>query len=309
MKKYIKLARLDHWIKQFFMIPGILIALMLIKNVIFNYSLFKSIVLSILSTCFIASANYVLNEYFDAKFDKYHPFKKNRVLVTHHMNKKIIFLEYFFLLFIGIFCSIFVSKIFFVTSLLFILMGILYNIKPFRLKDIVYLDVLSESLNNGIRFLLGWFAITGSYLPPVSIVFGYWMLGAYLMALKRFSEYRMFKNPKEAVLYRKSFKEYNEKNLLVSSIFYALLSVFFCGTFLIKYRVELLLAIPLLIFIFCYYLYLSFQTNSAVQAPEKLYKEKKLLLLCFIFFVLVGILLFIDIPILNKLINPELIKL
>ena len=34
----------------------------------------------------------------------------------------------------------------------------MYNVKPFRFKDIVYLDVIIESLNNPIRFL-GWFIV------------------------------------------------------------------------------------------------------------------------------------------------------
>ncbi len=42
-------------------------------------------------------------------------------------------------------------------------MGVLYNVKPFRTKDIAYLDVLSESINNAIRLLLGWFFVTADY--------------------------------------------------------------------------------------------------------------------------------------------------
>ena len=34
-------------------------------------------------------------------------------------------------------------------------MGIIYNVKPIRSKDIVFIDVLSESVNNPLRFLLG----------------------------------------------------------------------------------------------------------------------------------------------------------
>ena len=51
-------------------------------------------------------------------------------------------------------------------------MGILYNVKPVRTKDIPVLDVLSESVNNAIRLLTGWFAVTGVFLSPVSITSG-----------------------------------------------------------------------------------------------------------------------------------------
>ena len=72
---YIKIARPDHWIKQLFIIPGILIAVFLLQDVVFS-NLYLNIIFGFLGTCFIASANYVINEYLDAEFDKYHPTKK-----------------------------------------------------------------------------------------------------------------------------------------------------------------------------------------------------------------------------------------
>ena len=304
---YIKIARPDHWIKQLFIVPGILIAVILLDNITFNLNLVIKIILGFLGTCFIASANYVINEYLDAEFDKYHPTKKNRPLVTQNMSAKIIYTEYTCLAILGLVCAWFVSFPFFITDLILLIMGILYNVKPFRTKDIPFLDVLSESINNALRLLLGWFIITSEYLPPISIVLGYWMFGAFLMGIKRYAEYRMINNPKQAALYRKSFAKYTEHSLLISSIFYALLSVFLCGTFL--YKIELLLCIPLMCLLFCYYLYLSFKPDSAVQKPEKLYHEKKLLLLVAIFIILFVVLLFVDIPVLDKLLSETLVKL
>ena len=51
-----------------------------------------------------------------------------------------------------------------------------------------YLDVVTESVNNPLRMLLGWYAITSVIVPPVSLLIAYWMIGCYFMALKRFSE-------------------------------------------------------------------------------------------------------------------------
>ena len=66
------------------------------------------------------------------------------------------------------------------------------------------------------------------------------------MAVQRHVEYRLIDNRERAGLCRKSFQRYSEKSLLASGVFYALTSVFFCGIFLIKYRVELVLAMPFL---------------------------------------------------------------
>lgn len=304
---YVKIARPDHWIKQLFIIPGIILAFFLIKDIEFSITYIYKILLGLLSTCLIASANYVINEFLDAEFDKYHPIKKARPMVTEKMNAKIIYAEYAILAILGLFCAFFVSFPFFIVDFTLFIMGILYNVKPFRTKDIPFVDVLSESINNALRLLLGWFIITNSYLPPVSIIGGYWMFGAFLMAIKRYSEYRMINDPKQAALYRKSFAHYTEHSLLVSSMFYSLFSIFLCGTFLIKYKIELVLCIPFLCVLFCYYFAISFKQDSAVQNPEKLYKEKKLILMLFLFIILFTLLLFIDIPFLNILLSQDLI--
>ena len=59
--------------------------------------------------------------------------------------------------------------------------------------------------------MLGWFIVHISIVVPISIFLGYWMAGAFLMAIKRYAEYRMINNKSKASLYRKSFKHYNEK--------------------------------------------------------------------------------------------------
>lgn len=307
VSSYIKIARPDHWIKQLFIIPGILIALLLVEDVHCDMHLLISIVSGFLGTCMIASANYVINEYLDAGFDQYHPTKKNRPVIAQNLNKKIIISEYIILAIFGLVCAFFVSAPFFWTDLLLLIMGVLYNVKPFRTKDIPFLDVLTESVNNALRLLLGWFIVTSSFLPPVSIIIGYWMFGAFLMGIKRFAEYRMINDSETAVLYRKSFAGYSEYSLLLSSIFYAFISIFLCGIFLVKYKIELLFCIPFLCLMFCYYLRISFKADSAVQKPEKLYKEKGLIALLVIFAILFAILLFVDIPHLDKLLSQQLI--
>ena len=76
MKKYIRIARPDHWIKQLFVFPGCLFALLLSQKTGNAAEILLTVLLGFLSTCFIASANYVINEWLDAEFDKYHPTKK-----------------------------------------------------------------------------------------------------------------------------------------------------------------------------------------------------------------------------------------
>ncbi len=146
------------------------------------------------------------------------------------MNPRWIIAEYIALMVAGLFLSAFISPAFVLTQCILLFMGIVYNVRPLRSKDIPFLDVISESFNNVLRLLLGWFIVTSQWLPPVSIMIGFWMGGSFLMAVKRYAEYRMIGDPVRAGLYRKSFRFYTEKSLLVSAFFYALTSIFFAGS-------------------------------------------------------------------------------
>ena len=158
------------------------------------------------------------------------------------------------------------------------------------------MDVLSESVNNPIRFILGWLVFAPMIFPPISILVAYWMGGAFLMACKRYSEYRFINNPEQAGLYRKSFKTYSENSLLISIFFYALTATFFLGIFLIKHRIELLLTFPLFALMFSWYLRIALRTDSTAQRPEKLYTNKYFMIFLILFGIFISALLFVDIP-------------
>lgn len=306
MNKYIRIMRIDHWVKQLFILPGVAFAILLVGQVSEDFPL--RLFLGFLATCFIASANYVINEWLDAEFDRYHPVKKHRSVVENDVKKSVVYILYAVLTVFGFGASILSgSRSIFWMELWLWVMGILYNVKPIRTKDVPILDVLSESVNNAIRLLIGWFIVTDVFLPPVSIIIGYWFGGAFLMDVKRFSEYKMISDKSIASSYRKSFKFYDERKLLCLACFYAMISSFFTGIFLIKYRVEFVLLMPIMVIMFCYYLYMSFKDDSAAQAPEKLYKEKWLMLIVAIFCLGFWLLLKVDIPMLHGLLSDDLL--
>ena len=306
MKKYIKIARPDHWVKNAFILPGIVIAFLLTDYSISVSQFVMRFICGFIATCFIASANYVINEWLDAEFDKFHPTKKYRPVVSENMKFSLVMLEYAICIVLGVGFSLLVNIPFLVVELILLFMGVVYNVKPLRTKDIVYLDVISESVNNMLRLLLGWFIVSDSLIPPSSILIGYWIAGAFLMATKRFAEYRMIGDPEKAGLYRKSFKYYTEVKLLVSSFFYAMCATFFIGVFMIKYRMQYILGMPLIFGLFCFYLAIAFKPDSAAQKPEKLYKEKSLLIYLLILVVVLIALTFIDIPMPDYCLNHTL---
>lgn len=306
MGKYISIMRLDHWIKQIFIAPGWIAAFVLLGSSP-SLEVFASTVLSFLSTCFIASANYTINEWLDADTDRYHPFKKHRSAVKHHLNYQLVYLQYDILAAIGLLLASCVHPWLLIMELWLLIMGILYNVCHIRLKDLPYLDVLSESVNNAIRFLIGWFTISTCYFPPLSIVIGYWLAGAFLMATKRYAEYQIIQDAELAGKYRKSFRFYTPQSLLLSAFFYAMSSVFFIGIFLVKYRLELLLFLPAFIGLFCYYFHLAFLPDSPAQKPEKLFHEKGLMGYVTFLLILFSVLMFVHLPFLEHLSSNELL--
>lgn len=294
LRHYISIARPDHWFKNIFMLPGIIMAIIYAKPEL-SQDLVINLIAGIFATCLIASSNYVINEWLDAEFDKYHPVKKNRPSLVANLNPVIIYLEYAFLALAGLSLSLVISPWFALTEAVFLMMGFMYNVKPFRTKEKAFLDVITESINNPIRFILGWMIIITLPFPPSSILIAYWMGGAFLMATKRLAEYRFIGDPDKARQYRKSFNYYNENRLLISIFFYAICSAFFLGIFLIKYRIELLISFPFIALLFAWYLKIGFEENSIVQTPEKLYKKKKFILYIVFLFCLLIFLFLADI--------------
>ena len=302
-KNYIAIARPDHWFKNIFMLPGIALALSMSSTYV-NQDILINILWAVISTCLIASANYTINEWLDAEYDKFHPVKHNRPSVVGNISSFWVYSQWIILSILGLSLASLLGMHFFLYSLALLVMGVLYNVRPFRTKDRIYLDVLSESINNPLRLMLGWTAVVSNIIPPSSVLFAYWMGGAFLMAIKRYAEFRYIGDAEKAGLYRRSFKFYTEDTLMLSAFFYALTSAFFFGIFLIRYKVEFLLTVPFLALLFVWYMAIGMRKDSVTQRPEKLYQERRFMVYLVFLGILVTMVFFIDIPWLDILLNP-----
>ena len=300
---YLSITRIDHWPKQIFMVAGIFVAFMVSKNTV-DLSLIYKILFGLLSTCLIASANYVINEWFDKDTDIFHPTKKSRPAPMGKLNFKFVVVQYILLVLFGLLIFFLINRNFFIFSIIFIICGLFYNIPPIRTKDIIYLDVCFEAINNPLRLFLGWVLIIPEKFPPLSLILIFWFGGMFLMAMKRFAEYRMIKKNKSSLSkYRESFTSYSTNKLLLFSFLSAICSAFAFSTFVVKYKPEIILIFPILSLLFTYYLYLALQENSIVQTPEKLFKDKGILLIIVIGLLVFSTILRFDINIINNLVN------
>ena len=309
LRPYIQIARPDHWIKNIFVLPGAAAAYAVTPHTASAASLLTNLAVGLISVCLCASANYTINEYLDAAFDRFHPLKKQRPGAMGALSARLVLAEYYVLAGLGLAIGWLINPAFMICAAWLLVMGIIYNVQPMRSKDRAYLDVLSEAINNPIRFLMGWFAVTAQVVPPVSVLFAYWMGGAFLMAVKRYSEFRRIGDAAQAGLYRRSFLTYSETSLLLSSFFYAICSAFFIGIFLIKYRVGLVLTFPLYAALFTWYLAVGLRRDSAAQAPEKLYREVALMSFAAFTFLVTALLFIIDVPFLDGLTSTKLLPL
>jgi 4-hydroxybenzoate polyprenyltransferase len=303
LRGHIQICRIDHWFKNVFVLPGIIAAIG-VNAVSATDGLWVRIVLGMISICLVASSNYVINEVLDAPSDLSHPVKRNRPTPAGLVSVPLAYVQWIALMVVGVAIGRTVSIPFAITVFILWVMGCIYNIPPVRSKDLPYLDVLSEAVNNPLRMLAGWFIGSTGTLAPASLLLSYWMVGCYFMAIKRYAEYREIGDSRVAAAYRKSFAFYTSERLLVSIMFYGAAAMLFLGAFVMRYKLELILAFPLVALVMAMYLDLSFKADSAVQRPEGLYKEPKLMAAVTACAIAMVVLMLVDLPVLQTIFNP-----
>jgi decaprenyl-phosphate phosphoribosyltransferase len=303
LRGHLQIARIDHWFKNVFVLPGIIAAIG-VDPAGSRDGLWTRILVGMISICLVASSNYVINEVLDAPSDRSHPVKRMRPVPSGKVSVPLAYVQWIALGVAGVALGLLVSRAYAITVSILWAMGCIYNISPIRSKDVPYIDVLSEAVNNPLRMLAGWFIGSTSSFAPASLLLSYWMVGCYFMAIKRYAEFREIGDHTIAAAYRKSFAFYTPERLIVSIMFYASAAMLFLGAFVMRYRMELILSFPLVALVMAIYLDLSFKKDSAVQRPEGLYKEPRLMAAVILCTIVMAALMLVDIPVMQVIFNP-----
>ena len=304
---HFRIARVDHWAKNVFVLPGIVAAVALHSGLALDDLWWRTLV-ALLAVGLVASSNYTINEVIDAPFDMHHPSKRMRPVPSGQVSIPLAYVQWIALGAVGLVLSFMLDRAFGWTMVALWMMGVVYNIPPLRTKDLPYLDVVSEAVNNPLRMMAGWFVVTSTTFPPASLLLSYWMVGCYFMAIKRYAECRQIGDSSRVAAYRKSLAFFTPEKLLVSITFYGAAAMLFFGAFIMRYRMELILSFPLVAAVMAQYLALGFEHDSAAQNPEKLYRAPKLMAAVVVCAIVMGVLLLVDIPALHEWFSPDFIN-
>ena len=168
MKNYLKLLRVEQWVKNLFVFAPLFFSGKITNVDLFTKSIFAFFVFS-----FAASIIYIINDYSDIESDKKHPEKRNRPLASGAISKKSAKIILVGLIVLDI-ALIFAGQYFFgknlwkfsIIILAYFLMNIAYT---FKLKHVAIIDVTIIATGFVLRVLAGGY-ITGIFISQWAIL-------------------------------------------------------------------------------------------------------------------------------------------
>src|SRR5579859_3583985 len=122
LRGHIAIARPDHWVKQVFVGPGIVLALASSSLKVTGHT-WLSIVLGLVAVCLVSSSNYVINEVLDAPSDLSHPVKRHRPVPSGQVSIPLAYVQWIALMLIGVGLAFALNTPFGIAMLVLWLMG------------------------------------------------------------------------------------------------------------------------------------------------------------------------------------------
>lgn len=208
----LRLLRPRQWIKNFAIFAAILFA-----GELFNPAIFQKVFLGFIVFCGLSSATYIVNDLFDIKKDKLHPFKRFRPLAHGDISISLAGGLALFLVASSLILGSLVTPAFFLLILLYLSIQLLYSS---FLKSLAVLDILAIAAGYILRVYAGEFA-TGLHIS-VWLLLTTISISLFLAVGKRRSELTLVSQNKGTNIenIRKSLSHYSTRLLDVyASIF------------------------------------------------------------------------------------------
>jgi len=207
-----RLLRPRQWIKNLAVFGAAIFA-----GQIFDPDTFTKVLIAFVVFCGLSSTTYIVNDIFDVKKDRLHPFKKFRPLANKDVPLGIAITVATILLILSLLGSLLVTPAFFIVSLVYLLIQLFYST---TFKAIAIIDILAIAAGYILRVYAGEFA-TGFHIS-VWLLLTTISVSLFLAIGKRRSELTLLSNSKSSQIAetRKSLSHYSERLLDVyASIF------------------------------------------------------------------------------------------
>lgn len=279
MKKYLKLLRTKHYIKNVL----VFLPLFFSKNLTDKTQLLISIIGFFLFSI-VSSIVYIINDIKDIESDKKHPIKSKRPLASGEISlKKAIFIVFLLLItFLAIILSCLYFNINIISSLSFLLLYFILNLAySFGLKNYPLVDIIILALGFVIRVLFGGAIINVDisswlYLTIFSVSF-------YLGLGKRRNEYINHKDKETRNVFKFYNKDFLDKNMYMCMS----LAIAFYALWAKDYEnLVVLWTVPVVMIMAMKYSFNIETKNSEGDPTDIILKDTLLLILGFIYFIL-----------------------
>ncbi|PUB30790.1 4-hydroxybenzoate polyprenyltransferase [Elizabethkingia sp. YR214] len=167
MKKYLKLLRVEQWVKNLFVFLPVFFSGKIMDTDLFSKSCIAFIVFSLTASCI-----YILNDYMDIELDKRHPEKRNRPLASGAIGKKTAIGIFVLLLVLAVAFTLYMQnqgleiQEFATVIISYFVINILYT---FKLKHVAIVDICIIATGFVLRVLAGGY-ITGIVVSQWAIL-------------------------------------------------------------------------------------------------------------------------------------------
>ena len=212
VRNYLRLLRPRQWSKNFAIFAAITFGGQLLV-----WNSLVTVVFGFLIFCSLSSAIYVINDIFDINKDRLHPFKKFRPIPNGDIPIPTAIVIAIILASVAIIGSSFISPAFFLLTLSYMLLQILYSVV---MKNIAVIDILALAAGYILRVYAGEFL--SGYHISVWLLLTTISLSLFLAIGKRRRELTLVSedSTKNIALIRKTLSHYSERLLDVyTSIF------------------------------------------------------------------------------------------
>lgn len=313
IKSCINLLRIRQWYKGGVVVMGMVFGGKILDIFTGEFSTYIGIFLGFLVLGLISSINYIINDIMDIEKDKMHPEKSKRPLASGELSILTAILIIFCI--IALIVSILwylISQIigedwmfwFGASIIALFLNGLFYNL---FLKNIVFIDIISLSLNFIFRTMAGCFIAKVEFSPWLYVIV--FEVALFLAVNKRISDLEYL--GAEAVNHKPIYSEYdieilkNLTQMMATSLFITYTIYCIVDPVIMESPVDvthnrgfILFSIPVAFYIILRYLYLSKKIPEIARNPDKVIRDIPIVLAAIVLvsMILLGNYIFIIIP-------------